>query len=236
MLALIEHPEHLGHFSNWTLIPVLVFLASLMGSMHCLGMCGAIVAVVRPTPFGVVAYHFGRLLGYLTLGGLAGIAGGELLAQQRPLLASIATFWLAGTFIWLGLRLWREERFHLHLPRPLEHLAQILMTSALQRQGTGSGFVIGLSSVFLPCGWLYMFILGAVATQSFWLGALFLVAFWLGTLPILTLTPALLAGILQRLTPTTQKFSSSVLIAAGLVVIYAKFSQNIGHTIQMICH
>lgn len=236
MLALIEHPEHLGHLSRWALVPVLVLLASLMGSMHCLGMCGAIVSVIRPTPAGLLAYHLGRLLGYLSLGGLAGLAGGQLLAQQRPLLAGVAALWLAGTFIWLGYRTWREQSFHLHLPRPLERLAAKVMGNALQRQGAGSGLMVGLSSVFLPCGWLYMFILGAVATQSFWLGALFLIAFWLGTLPILTLAPALLAGLLQRLTPTSRKLSSSALIAAGFVTIYIKFGAGIGNAIQAICH
>lgn len=84
MLALIEHPEHLGHLSSWYLIPLLVLIASLMGSMHCLGMCGAIVSVLKPTPAGVASYHLGRLLGYLSLGGLAGLAGGAAARAAAP--------------------------------------------------------------------------------------------------------------------------------------------------------
>ena len=236
MLALIEHPEHLGHLSSWYLIPLLVLIASLMGSMHCLGMCGAIVSVLKPTPAGVASYHLGRLLGYLSLGGLAGLAGGQLLAQQRPLIAGFAAAWLAGMFIWLGIRVWREQSFHLRLPAPIEALAQKIMGRALRQQGAASGLMIGLSSVLLPCGWLYMFILGAVATQSLWLGALFLFSFWLGTVPVLTLAPALLSGILQRLTPTSRKLSSSVLILAGFVTIYAKFGHGIQSAVGQFCH
>ncbi|MGE3727251.1 MAG: sulfite exporter TauE/SafE family protein [Candidatus Sericytochromatia bacterium] len=236
MLALIEHPEHLGHLSSWTLIPLLVFVASLFGSMHCLGMCGAIVSVIKPTPAGVASYHLGRLLGYLSLGALAGLAGGQLLAQQRPLIAGFAALWLAGMFIWLGVKVWREQSFHLNLPAPVQKLAQTLMGSALQKRGALSGLTIGLSSVLLPCGWLYMFILGAVATQNIWLGALFLTAFWLGTLPILSLAPALLAGLLQRLTPTSRKFSSSLLIGAGFVTIYAKFGASLQAAVVEMCH
>jgi uncharacterized protein len=236
LLALIEHPEHLGHLSSWYLIPFLVFLASILGSVHCLGMCGAIVAVIKPTPTAIASYHLGRLLGYLSIGGLAGLAGGQLLAQQRPLIAGLAAFWLAGMFIWLGIKVWREQSFHLQLPGPMQKLASKVMGSALKKQGRASGLMIGLSSVLLPCGWLYMFVLGAVATQSIWLGALFLFSFWLGTVPILSVAPALLAGLLQRLTPSSRKFSSSILIAAGFVTIYAKFGAAMHNAVGQMCH
>lgn len=235
MLALIEHPEHLGHLSNAALIPLLVFLASLFGSLHCLGMCGAIVAVIQPTRTSIAAYHLGRLLGYLSLGGLAGLAGGQLLAQQRPLIAGLAALWLGGLFIWLGLKIWREQPLHLPLPGPLQSLAHKVMGSALQKKGNTASLTIGLSSVFLPCGWLYLFILGAVATQSLWLSALFLSAFWLGTLPVLTLAPALLAGLLTRLTPSSRKLSASCLIGAGLVTVVAKLG-GAWQAVVALCH
>ena len=57
-----------------------VLLASLAGSLHCAAMCGgfAVVAATaggRGRVGGQVAYSFGRLLAYATLGAMAGLVG-----------------------------------------------------------------------------------------------------------------------------------------------------------------
>jgi uncharacterized protein len=62
-----------------------IFLASLLGSLHCAGMCGAFVAIAcgrlgndrsdwRDAVALQTAYHGGRLLTYVTLGMFAGAA------------------------------------------------------------------------------------------------------------------------------------------------------------------
>jgi sulfite exporter TauE/SafE len=236
LLALIERPENLGYLASRGWIPLLVLLASVLGSLHCLGMCGAFVAVLRPTPLGLACYHLGRLSGYLTLGGLAGLAGGELLNRNRPLLAGLAAIWLAGSLMLLGIKVWRGQNFHLRLPAPLERLAQRLIGHGLRAPGLLSGFVSGLSSVLLPCGWLYLFIVGATATQSFWLGAAFLCAFWLGTLPALSLAPVILGRLLGPLPALGRQLSASLLIGAGLLTIYAKFGAGMQQLAEQICH
>src|SRR5512141_219921 len=67
-----------------------VFLASLLGSLHCAGMCGPFVAfatlrVKEASPRAQsrghtlqFAYHSGRLLAYAILGTLAGILGATI--------------------------------------------------------------------------------------------------------------------------------------------------------------
>ena len=59
-----------------------VFGASLVGSLHCAGMCGGFVACLCGGPSKVgsahLAYHAGRGVGYLTLGALAGLLGATL--------------------------------------------------------------------------------------------------------------------------------------------------------------
>ena len=61
-----------------------IFLASVLGSFHCAGMCGAFLAVASGAPGGRAkrqvllqgAYHAGRLVSYTALGAAAGAAGG----------------------------------------------------------------------------------------------------------------------------------------------------------------
>src|SRR5206468_320502 len=82
-----------------------VFLASLLGSLHCAGMCGAFLAIAvtgvgpgesRPRQFPLqAAYHLGRLATYTALGLAAGAAGRLLdltsvLAGARPVAATLA--------------------------------------------------------------------------------------------------------------------------------------------------
>ena len=60
------------------------FMLSLLGGLHCAGMCGGFVCVYAgsgpaATPSGPsahVAYHGGRLISYLALGAAAGAIGG----------------------------------------------------------------------------------------------------------------------------------------------------------------
>ncbi|MBL4586245.1 MAG: sulfite exporter TauE/SafE family protein [Flavobacteriales bacterium] len=67
-------------------------ILGLVGSLHCLGMCGPIVLIVpkRTGRFSSVLdpllYHAGRLMTYALLGLVAGLIGGRLAVfggQQR---------------------------------------------------------------------------------------------------------------------------------------------------------
>jgi len=47
--------------------------------------------------------------------------------------------------------------------------------------------IIGLLTTFLPCGWLYAFVITAAGTGSALYGALAMAAFWIGTVPALAI-------------------------------------------------
>ena len=66
-----------------TALVVAVFLASALGSLHCVGMCGAFLAIAfTDVPSAgrwrlSVAYHGGRLVTYTALGVAAPKKGAE---------------------------------------------------------------------------------------------------------------------------------------------------------------
>ena len=78
---------------SWWL-PGLVFAISLLGSMHCVGMCGGLIMALPQQPRVLVSYHLGRWLGYLSLGALAGLAG-DFLLQQGNLLSKLSALLMA---------------------------------------------------------------------------------------------------------------------------------------------
>ncbi len=68
---------------NWIELLIATVSASLIGSLHCVGMCGPFAMIAAHPRSGsqdslyrrVVGYHFGRLTTYILLGTLAGMAG-----------------------------------------------------------------------------------------------------------------------------------------------------------------
>ena len=207
-----------------------VFTASLIGSVHCAGMCGGLV----PFYAGVdarqsksmrhVAYSLGRLLAYSTLGAIAGAVGalvdvaGNLTGWQR------AASWIAGVLIvlWGTYTLaaavgW--TRFRMNAPGPLRRALTRGMTAVSQVAPLPRALVVGLLSALLPCGWLWAFVVVAAGTSSAWRGALCMTVFWAGTLPMMLSVGALIgvmAGPLRRRLPVA---TAILMITIGLMTV-----------------
>lgn len=204
-----------------------VLLASLLGSLHCAGMCGPFAAfAVIPGQGDApdrgrlrlhLAYHGGRLASYASLGALAGALGaaldlgGSLLGLQRGAAvlagALMVGFGLLAMLRILGIRLPGSAPTRL-LGRWIRRGHSLALGwSPLRRALT-----IGALTALLPCGWLYAFVLAAAGTGSPLAGALTLVAFWLGTVPIL----ASIGVSVQKLTGWSGR---RVQLAAALLVV-----------------
>ncbi len=173
-----------------------VFVTSLVGSPHCAGMCGAVVALATCDPQARrpvrlhVAYHGGRLVTYVLLGVVAGAAGalldfgGPLLGLQRFAAVLAATVMIAFGLMQLG-RLAGLRVPTAPLPEPLRRLVMWGHGRALAFPPLHRALTLGLLTTLLPCGWLYVFAIAAAGTASPLWGGLTMAVFWLGTVPIL---------------------------------------------------
>jgi sulfite exporter TauE/SafE len=225
-----------GLFSNPAFVPLAVLSASLLGSGHCVAMCGGLIASTTKTRADVTGYHLGRLAGYTTLGALAGFLGERVFREASVgILPWVATAMLAGGLILSGVRVWTGNGMHL----------QILPSALLQRlyaKSQGSAWRFGLLSAFLPCGWLHTFVLASLATRSALYGALLLLFFWLGTLPALSAAPLVIHRVLKPMSEKLPRLSASLLIIAGVITLGIKIqphvaAQNaIGEQQVMTCH
>ena len=202
-------------------IPLTVLAASLAGSWHCAAMCGGIATMASSNRSSAGFYHFGRLLAYLSLGCLAGLVGEHTLRSSlNGILPWLSAITLGGIFIWMGF----QKSIHLKMPATFFKIySQVWKKtlSFLHSPVLKAGF-IGVMSVFLPCGWLYAFILAALATQSMILGSVVLFFFWLGTLPALSMAPYLVQKILNPIKTHFPKLSSVLLVSLGLITILLK--------------
>lgn len=207
--------------SSNPLIPLTVLGASLLGSGHCLAMCGGLVLAVGDSTRALIHYHLGRLLGYGLLGALAGLLGAQVHGSGAlGFLPWLASFLIAAGFVTMGARVWARKPLHLFAvpPRLLSGLMALSGRIPAVRAP-----MIGFASALLPCGWLHAFVLGAVALGSSNAGALYLTIFWLGTLPALIAAPALVRRVLGPFSRFAPRVSGLLLILLGLSTAGAKF-------------
>jgi sulfite exporter TauE/SafE len=156
------------------------FLLGIVGSLHCVGMCGAMVVAMSqwglPAQFwgGQVRYHVGKIAGYAVLGALVGLVGKTLSLAFSQQGLSIAV----GSVLLLSLVL---PAYLMHLPTQ-NKLTMYLRTAF---QNKKSQFVIGFLNAFLPCGLVYVALASALATGEWYDATLFMAMFGLGTMPAL---------------------------------------------------
>lgn len=200
------------------ILPGGILIASLLGSAHCVGMCGGLVISFAKDAKGLALYHFGRLMSYAALGAIAGMLGSTVfntpISRQMPWIASV----LFGILlIVVGLRRLTGKPLHLILPHFIANGASRLMARSVRNTNARTGvFLLGALSAFLPCGWLYTFVLAAAATKSPLLGATSLTLFWAGTVPALSAAPMLFNKLTARIRAITPKLSGALMIGLGL--------------------
>lgn len=196
-----------------------------MGSLHCLGMCGPItfmLPVSRSQPLRgmgqVMVYHLGRLTAYGLIGLLFGMLGKglALFGMQQKVSIGIGILMILTVLIpWrIPSRMSLTKPLYLGVSRIKNHLA-----SALAKRSTDTFLTIGFLNGLLPCGLVYMALLGAIAMGNAPEGALFMALFGLGTVPMMTAAVYLgnfaKASVRQKI----QAFIPAVLVLIGILFI-----------------
>ncbi len=213
-----------------------VFLASLLGSLHCAGMCGAFLLFAVGADRGPsraeqarlhLAYHGGRLVTYSILGAVAGSLGaaldlgGSMVGLQRA--AAVVAGALMIVFGIVTILRLRGVRARLDLvPARFRRGVEAAQRRALAMPPFSRALLIGLMTTLLPCGWLYAFAITAAGTGHPALGALTMAVFWLGTLPVLIslgVGAQALTGPLRRHLPV---LTSLALVGVGLYMVVAR--------------
>ena len=215
-----------------------IVAASVLGSLHCVGMCGGLIGFYASGATGQRqrlwqthgAYHLSRLVAYAALGAAAGQFGAALDLAGRGLGLGHFGALLAGSvmLLWGALR-WPRRASASLVPlrrngapsrwRRIEERLVSLARSAQRRPPLTRAALLGLSSALLPCGWLYAFAVLAAGTGSAGRGALLLAAFWAGTVPALLGLGLGVQRLAQRWRALLPRLSSALLLALGAYTV-----------------
>ena len=202
-----------------TMLPA-ILLGSLIGSVHCVAMCGPLVGLhggARTIRLALV-HALGRLTTYALLGALAGMVGraidvaGDLGTIQRA--ASL----VAGAIV-VGWGLY-QLAIACGWIRTTRSPATTVFTAGLVRIRTRRAVVrtwlVGVLTGFLPCGWLWAFVVAAAGTGSVVGGALVMTVFWLGTVPAMTGVLVFGGPVIEWLRRRLPAATAIALIALGV--------------------
>ncbi|HRJ84727.1 MAG TPA: sulfite exporter TauE/SafE family protein [Ignavibacteria bacterium] len=223
------------------------FLVGLLGSFHCIGMCGPIAIALPKTNNPVssrLIYNFGRIITYSMLGLLFGLLGSrlEMFGLQRIISISLGILIILTVITPVSYRIRVSNSLGLYKPIGI---LKMYFGRMLKTHTISSMLVIGLLNGLLPCGFVYIGITGAIAVGSTLNGMLFMAMFGLGTLPVMLGTSLIGSAIninlrqkLTRLLPALSIVLAIIFILRGLNLGIPYLSPKLEHKpdTEVICH
>ncbi len=220
-----------GWFAAQMPLFVSVLSASLLGSLHCAGMCGPLVTVYavasrdpsRSPRFQWslhAAYHLGRGVTYAAVGALGGAVGSFVdWAGEAAGLARVAALLSSLLLIVWGLSV-LFPRFCIRTPWDGifgRRLVQLKRRPPLLRAS-----LLGSLSPLLPCGWFYAFAVTAAGTGSYVVGAMVMTVFWAGTVPALVGMGAVATHVGQAVRARLPLITGTALIVIGCLGVFSR--------------
>lgn len=166
------------------------FLTGLLGSLHCLGMCGPLAMALPGKPGesqgsflgGRLAYNSGRIFTYSLLGGIVSFVG---MAAAMFEVQQYVSLLLGTILIFMALRSMVRHSKKVRKRSALDRWVFNRFSFFMQRPIPGRLFILGALNGLLPCGLVYIGLFQAALTSNIPTGMLTMAVFGLGTLPMM---------------------------------------------------
>lgn len=207
--------------------PLAAFLAGVVTSLHCIGMCGplscgiCVRSGVRRSLPALGAYHALRVASYAALGLLVGGLGAAGAGRFFRPFADITPWLLLGFFVLVASGLDRRLTASA-LDRPLVARAVARCGKAGGMAGAG---LLGAATPFLPCGPLYLMLGVALLSGSAVRGGLLLGAFAVGIIPLYLGMQIGMVGFGARMNAVELLKARRWLAVIAMVVVAARMIQ-----------
>jgi sulfite exporter TauE/SafE len=197
----------------------LVFLGGLLGSLHCVGMCGGFaLALAGGRPTGNLSrqllYNLGRLNTLAVIGALSGAAGMAVVARGPVWVVERALAVVAGLImVVVGLEMLGVlAGFTARGAAVVQGSLGRLLGGVIRSRSPAAPLALGVFNAFLTCQLIYAYAARAASTASVGEGTLTMLAFGLGTLPAM-----LAVGTTHALVGA--RVRARLALVAGLLVV-----------------
>ncbi|MDX1278262.1 sulfite exporter TauE/SafE family protein [Oceanihabitans sediminis] len=200
-------------------------LFGLLGSFHCVGMCGPI-AFMLPVDRSnsvkkvsqIAIYHLGRIFAYAIIGFFFGLVGKSLYIFGIQQQLSI----IIGVLMILVVLIPVQTFNKYNLSKPIYKVITKVKSSlgkALKKKTADTFLTIGFLNGFLPCGLVYMAVFASLAMQSAVQGSLYMALFGVGTIPLMTSAIYLGKFLNTKMKQRIQKAIPIFVVIIGLLFI-----------------
>lgn len=182
----------------------LIALGGILGSSHCIGMCGGFALAIGYGSEGLVSnlrrqviWSFGRISTYAFGGAVCGFLGAKISSQFsfasiQGVLALAAGLLLIVQGVLATGAIKRRAKFQhgcsLAKWTWLLPIGRLLKPNSQGRNAAArmvETFLAGVVTGFLPCGLVYAYLALAIASGSIWWGLVTMIAFGVGTVPVM---------------------------------------------------
>lgn len=207
---------------------LLILISGLLGSAHCVGMCGGFVVTIgasSPTPsanvFRQFAYGSGRVFTYSFLGAVGGFLGLRL-TESIPAVARVQAILaiVAGLLLMVqGILATGLVTRRIGGNSSASCLGSSLLGPMLQAPGNRAAFLAGLFTGFLPCGLVYAFLSLAVSTAQVPLGMAIMAVFGLGTVPLMVVVGCGASALSPMLRRQVYTFAAWTVVGTGMLTV-----------------
>lgn len=208
-------------------------ITGLVGSLHCIGMCGPI-AIALPLGnkgwlhrvFGGISYNVGRTLTYGILGAVFGLLGQgiEMAGLQQWASIGIGIIMILSVLFPVLFRgkIKFEQFFFGYAGKMIGKFRKLFAISSIP-----SLFLIGFLNGLLPCGLVYVAIAGAINTSDIVHGIIYMIIFGIGTIPVMLAIPLLGNMIGSGLRKRFSGVLSVFIVVLGILFILRGLSLGI---------
>lgn len=218
--------DHSHHQAVVEFSYALAFMTGLLGSGHCLGMCGGLVSAFfmklqARGPWPYLTYHAGRIGMYALVGLVAALLGAVLVSTGRIGLAQGVLQIVAGVIvILLGLDLLGVSPIrNAYGFAPVAWLRRQFMTAAQKGPVVGA-LIGGAINGMMPCSMTMAMAVQATTAPSPPEGMLLMLAFGAGTLPSMLSASFLFGKLGPRLRGWLLKGAALFVIALGVSTLW----------------
>jgi len=212
-----------GQLDYW-----LAFMSGILGSGHCIGMCGSLVCAffmkmekIEGNVVPYAAYHLSRITIYTFFGTLAALLGFALISTGLLGKAQGILQIIAGTIvILLGLDLLGWSPLRISAFKLPVNLFKTVFMKATQKGPVAGAAMGGVLNGFMPCALTLAIAVKATSAAQPWEGALLMLAFGLGTLPSMLFASVVIGKLGTKARGWLLKGAAVFVIILGINTLY----------------
>jgi sulfite exporter TauE/SafE len=199
-----------------------IFIAALsmglLGSLHCVGMCGPIIVSIpwsnSQKALQISLYHVGRATTYAIMGALVGGAGQLFLPKDLGVWPAL----ISGSVLILVFFVQSYPSLFQNTLFPASSVASYFR-KFLKMESVFSRFFMGMVNGILPCGMVYSALAVAILYHNALYSGLFMFLFGIGTSPLLVLLSRIKMALSKYPFFKREKTIRFALLILGLLIV-----------------